>query len=76
MDHSPSRAFAPIRDHVAFYAGPMDGCYVDGEKVRPQPGSFYGGWLTSDIVGRAGDRGLVETAPFPDVSGYTCRPPT
>ena len=49
--HSPSRAFAPIRDHVAFYAGPMDGCYVDGEKVRPQPGSFYGGWLTSDIVG-------------------------
>ena len=30
--------------HVAFYAEPMDACRVDGEKVRPQPGSFYGGF--------------------------------
>ena len=34
-----------------FYAGPLDGCFVDGEKVLPQPGGFYGGWITSDIVG-------------------------
>jgi hypothetical protein len=29
----------------------MDACFVDGEKVEPQPGNFYGGWITSDIVG-------------------------
>lgn len=48
---SPSPAFAPIRDHVAFYAGRMDACYVDDELVTPQPGDFYGGWITGDIVG-------------------------
>lgn len=47
----PTPAFAPIKDHVAFYARAMDACLVDGEKVRPQPGHFYGGWITSDIVG-------------------------
>jgi hypothetical protein len=29
----------------------MDACYVDGERVTPQPGGFYGGWITHDIVG-------------------------
>jgi uncharacterized protein (DUF427 family) len=48
---APTPAFAPIADHVAFYAGPMDACYVDDERVTPQPGGFYGGWITSDIVG-------------------------
>ncbi|KAM3100458.1 DUF427 domain-containing protein [Phormidesmis sp. 146-12] len=48
---SPTPDFAAIKDYVAFYAAPMDACYVDGEKVTPQPGSFYGGWITSDIVG-------------------------
>lgn len=47
----PTPAFAEIRDHLAFYPAPMDACYVDDEKVRPQPGGFYGGWITSDIVG-------------------------
>jgi uncharacterized protein (DUF427 family) len=47
----PSTTFADIKDHVAFYPAPMDGCYVNGEKVDPQPGQFYGGWITSDIVG-------------------------
>lgn len=47
----PAHAFASLRNHVAFYAAPMDACYVDGEKVEPQPGQFYGGWITSDIVG-------------------------
>ncbi len=28
-----------------------DGCFVDGEKVIPQPGGFYGGWITNEIVG-------------------------
>jgi uncharacterized protein (DUF427 family) len=44
-------AFAAIKDYVAFYAAPMDACLVDGERVVPQPGDFYGGWITSDIVG-------------------------
>jgi uncharacterized protein (DUF427 family) len=48
---TPSDAFAALRDHVAFYAGPMDACFVDGERVTPQPGGFYGGWITSQVVG-------------------------
>jgi len=47
----PTPEFEAITDYVAFYAAPMDGCYVDGEKVTPQPGNFYGGWITSNIVG-------------------------
>ncbi|MEE3716187.1 DUF427 domain-containing protein [Tumidithrix elongata RA019] len=47
----PTLSFLSIKDHVAFYAGSMDVCYVDGEIVQPQPGGFYGGWITPDIVG-------------------------
>jgi uncharacterized protein (DUF427 family) len=47
----PAPAFAAIRDHVAFYCAPMDACLVDGEKARSQPGGFYGGWVTDDVVG-------------------------
>jgi uncharacterized protein (DUF427 family) len=47
----PSPAYAVIRDHVAFYPGRMDACTVDGEVVVPQPGGFYGGWITGDVVG-------------------------
>jgi uncharacterized protein (DUF427 family) len=47
----PTPAFAPLSDYVAFYAGMMDECSVDGEPVRPQPGGFYGGWITRDITG-------------------------
>jgi uncharacterized protein (DUF427 family) len=47
----PSRTFEPIRDHLAFYPSRVDECTVDGEVVRAQPGDFYGGWVTSEIVG-------------------------
>ena len=47
----PRQSYAAIKDHLAFYAGPMDACTVDGERVEPQPGGFYGGWITADIVG-------------------------
>ncbi|UJR28325.1 hypothetical protein I4U23_009568 [Adineta vaga] len=43
--------FSRIKDHVAIYANKMDECRVDGERVTPQPGQFYGGWITKDIVG-------------------------
>ena len=46
----PTPAFAAIKDYVSFYVQPWD-CFVDGEKVEPQPGDFYGGWLTADIAG-------------------------
>ena len=46
----PSPAFEPIRGYVSFYAGPWE-CFVDGERVQPQPGDFYGGWVTSEIDG-------------------------
>jgi uncharacterized protein (DUF427 family) len=48
---NPTSTFASLKDYVAFYAHLMDACYVDGEQVQPQPGDFYGGWITSDIVG-------------------------
>ncbi len=46
----PFDAFAAIAGHISFYPGRV-GCYVDGERVRPQAGGFYGGWVTNDIVG-------------------------
>ena len=47
----PTDRFADIKDYVAFYPGMMDVCYADGETVQPQPGGFYGGWITKEIVG-------------------------
>lgn len=48
---SPAPAFAALGNHVAFYAGPMDACWVGRHRVVPQPGAFYGGWITPDLVG-------------------------
>jgi uncharacterized protein (DUF427 family) len=48
---TPSPGAEVIRDHVAVYPALMDSCTVDGEEVRPQPGGFYGGWITSRVVG-------------------------
>jgi uncharacterized protein (DUF427 family) len=47
----PSPRFAALRGHIALYPGLMDLCLVDGERVEPQPGGFYGGWVTSSVVG-------------------------
>ena len=55
---APTPAFEALRDHVAVYARLMDACFVDGEQVTPQPGGFYGGWVTSNLVGPfKGERG-------------------
>ena len=48
---SPTPAFAALVNHVAVYAGAMDEVVVDGERVVPQPGGFYGGWITSTVAG-------------------------
>lgn len=47
----PNRPYAGIAGYIAFYPSRMDACSVDGEVVTPQPGDFYGGWITRDIVG-------------------------
>jgi uncharacterized protein (DUF427 family) len=48
---TPSKGFEALVDHVALYPGRVDRCTVDGEVVQPQPGSFYGGWITSRVTG-------------------------
>ncbi|TFD01458.1 DUF427 domain-containing protein [Cryobacterium sinapicolor] len=48
---SPARGFEELRDRVALYPGRMDLVTVNGETVLPQPGDFYGGWITSRVVG-------------------------
>ena len=48
---SPTDGFAVLRDHVAVYPAAMESCTVDGEPVLPQPGGFYGGWVTPRVVG-------------------------
>lgn len=47
---APKAAFAAIADFLAFYPGRI-ACFVAGERVRPQPGRFYGGWVTAELVG-------------------------
>jgi uncharacterized protein (DUF427 family) len=47
----PNRAFAALKDHLAFYASRISDCWVDDELVVPQPGDFYGGWITRDLLG-------------------------
>ncbi len=39
-----------LSDGVAFYAHSLD-CSVGGAPVQPQPGGFYGGWITPDLAG-------------------------
>ena len=47
----PSKSYAALKDYLAFYASRVDVCTVDGELVVPQPGDFYGGWITSHVKG-------------------------
>ena len=47
----PTGSFAALKDCLAFYASRVDECFVDGERVQPQPGDFYGGWITSHVRG-------------------------
>jgi uncharacterized protein (DUF427 family) len=48
---SPSPGYGVLADRVAIYPAAMDLCTVDGVDVTPQPGTFYGGWVTPDIAG-------------------------
>jgi uncharacterized protein (DUF427 family) len=48
---APTPRFAAIAGFVALYPGRMDACFVDGEPAQAQDGGFYGGWITSRVVG-------------------------
>ena len=48
---SPTDRFKVVERHVAFYASKVDECFVGDERVAAQQGDFYGGWITSEIVG-------------------------
>ena len=47
----PSERFRELAGWFALYPGQMDGCWVNGERVIPQQGGFYGGWITSQVDG-------------------------
>ena len=42
--------FAAIAGWIAFYPARVE-CFVGDERVRAQPGGYYGGWITDEIVG-------------------------
>lgn len=47
----PDLRYPQLTDRAAVYAGRFDEVSLDGETVTPQPGEFYGGWITADVVG-------------------------
>lgn len=48
---APIKGYEALKDNVSFYPSKVDACYVDGEKVIAQEGDFYGGWITSEVIG-------------------------
>ncbi|WP_417519911.1 DUF427 domain-containing protein [Minwuia sp.] len=48
---APTRAFAALKGSICFYPSRVARCLVDGEIVQAQEGDFYGGWITSKVVG-------------------------
>jgi len=57
----PSAPYRALAGYLAFYASRVDECWVDDERVVPQEGDFYGGWITRNLdgpfKGGAGTRG-------------------
>lgn len=47
----PNPGYEALKGYIAYFAHKMDACYVNGELVIPQPGEFFGGWITSNIIG-------------------------
>jgi uncharacterized protein (DUF427 family) len=46
----PKEPYVELTEYVAFYPGRVE-CYLDGERARPQPGEYYGGWISDEIAG-------------------------
>ena len=47
----PKKGFEQLTDYLAFYPRRVDAAYLDDELVTPQPGAYYGGWITEEIEG-------------------------
>ncbi len=47
----PWSGYEEIREHLSFYPAKVDRCWLGDQRVEPQPGGFYGGWVTAEIVG-------------------------
>jgi uncharacterized protein (DUF427 family) len=47
----PAPGYEVLAGAVSFYPGRVDACFIGHEQVTPQQGGFYGGWITSDLVG-------------------------
>jgi uncharacterized protein (DUF427 family) len=47
----PVGRYAELRGYVAFYPQAVDACYLGDERVEPNAGDFYGGWITRDVQG-------------------------
>ena len=47
----PTPGYEALRDHLAFFPGRVDAAWLGDERVEAQPSDFYGGWITSDLVG-------------------------
>jgi len=47
----PKKAYHALKDHLSFYPSKVEACFINGEKAEAQEGDFYGGWITSKIVG-------------------------
>ena len=48
---NPAPGYETLRDHIAFYPGRVDAAWLDDERVQAQESDFYGGWITSDLIG-------------------------
>ena len=48
----PTPGFAPLKDCISLYARQIEACFVGEERVIPQPGDLYGGWVTSNLRGQ------------------------
>lgn len=48
---NPTPTYTDMKEYVSFYANQVDACWVGDEQVQPQAGDFYGGWITSKVVG-------------------------
>jgi len=46
----PFPEFRRLADHLAFYPSRLE-CFVGSARAEPQPGGFYGGWVTPELVG-------------------------
>lgn len=47
----PDGAYTQLKDHLAFYPARVDACFIGEERVSAQEGDFYGGWITSRLIG-------------------------